>query len=147
MLSIVSYKKKMSEKELLTNFRESIETDGGSNEHHRQSEWEALQMKMFMDYCLFIEELWLDWKEYCSRFFILGDKHHKIWRNVNLKLNNWYLNFFYCYLNMVIFFLLKIFDILKALCWNVYASLWSHFCNLTYKPKMKHSCITINVDI
>jgi hypothetical protein len=25
--------------------------------------------------------------------------------------------------------------------------LWSHFCNLTYKPKMKHSCITINVDI
>ena len=33
-----------------------------------QSKYGAFQMKIFMDYCFFIEKLWLDWKQYYLRF-------------------------------------------------------------------------------
>lgn len=33
-----------------------------------QSEYGAFQMKIFMDYCYFIEKLWLDWKQYYLGF-------------------------------------------------------------------------------
>lgn len=35
---------------------------------------DAPQMKIFMDYCYYIEKLWLDWKLTCLRSFIPSDK-------------------------------------------------------------------------
>jgi len=35
-----------------------------------QSKYRAFQMKIFMDYCFFIEKLWLDWKQYYLLFYI-----------------------------------------------------------------------------
>ena len=37
-------------------------------EYDVQSEYGAFQMKIFMDYCYFIEKLWLDWKQYYLGF-------------------------------------------------------------------------------
>jgi hypothetical protein len=37
-------------------------------ENDVECEYGALQMKIFMDYCYFIEKLWLDWKQYYLRF-------------------------------------------------------------------------------
>ena len=37
-------------------------------EYDVQSEYGAFQMKIFTDYCYFIEKLWLDWKQYYLRF-------------------------------------------------------------------------------
>ena len=44
----------------------------GSSDLHQpdvQREYGAFQMKVFMDYCYFVEKLWLDWKHYYLRFF------------------------------------------------------------------------------
>jgi len=37
-----------------------------------QSKYGAFQMKIFMDYCFFIEKLWLDWKQYYYFFTLNG---------------------------------------------------------------------------
>jgi len=47
-------------------FKDNIEL----HEHDVQSEYGAFQMKIFMDYCFFIEKLWLDWKQYYLLFYI-----------------------------------------------------------------------------
>ena len=48
-----------------------IEFKGNSDVHEpdAQREYGAFQMKIFLDYCYFIEKLWLDWKHNYLRFF------------------------------------------------------------------------------
>ena len=56
---------------LFTSNRGAFKDDIELHDHDVQSEYGALQMKIFMDYCYFIEKLWLDWKQYYLRFFNL----------------------------------------------------------------------------
>jgi hypothetical protein len=44
------------------------------NDQYLQKEHDELQMKIYLDYCYFIEKLWLDWKEYCLRIFSASAK-------------------------------------------------------------------------
>ena len=37
------------------------------------SELSDLQIRMFMDYCTLVENLWSEWKEYCFRLFALSE--------------------------------------------------------------------------
>jgi hypothetical protein len=65
-------------------FQEKLSTSDGSTsglighndlaEQYLQKEHEELQMKIYLDYCYFIEKLWLDWKEYCMRIFSASTK-------------------------------------------------------------------------
>ena len=65
-------------------FQEKLSTSDGStsgligyndlDEQYLQKEHDELQMKIYLDYCYFIEKLWLDWKEYCMRIFSASAK-------------------------------------------------------------------------
>jgi hypothetical protein len=47
--------------------------DSKLQEDALQSEHGTLPMEIFMDYCYFIEKLWLHWKQYYLRFFTLNE--------------------------------------------------------------------------
>ena len=65
----------MSREKLITADRGVSDLTGHANLYGQplQTEPRELQMKIYLDYCYFIEKLWLDWKEYCLRFFTFGD--------------------------------------------------------------------------
>src|SRR4029079_12409096 len=46
-----------------------IVCEPSSPENNFQTDYQAVHMKIFMDYCYFIEKLWLDWKHHCLRSF------------------------------------------------------------------------------
>ena len=58
----------MLEEKLITSSRSALQRDNGLHHDGAQSEYEAPQIKIFMDYCYFIEKLWLDWKHYYLSF-------------------------------------------------------------------------------
>lgn len=65
----------MFEEKLITSERgSSSERDAELHERDHQSEHGGLQMKIFIDYCYFIEKLWLDWKQYYLRLFTLNER-------------------------------------------------------------------------
>jgi hypothetical protein len=81
LLNVVGhrYLKCMFEEKLFTSNRgASFKSDAELHEHDFQSEHGALQMETFMDYCYFIEKLWLDWKQYYLHFFTLNEEHKPI---------------------------------------------------------------------
>ena len=64
----------MFEQKTLTSDRGSLpKSDSKLQEDDLQSEHREFQMEIFMDYCYFIEKLWLDWKQYYLRFFALNE--------------------------------------------------------------------------
>ena len=65
----------MSKEKLITSDRgvSAFTGDADLYGQYLQTEHGELQMKIYLDYCYFIEKLWLDWKQYCLRFFTLGD--------------------------------------------------------------------------
>jgi hypothetical protein len=64
----------MFEQKTLTSDRGALpKNDSKLQEHDPQSEHKKLQMEIFMDYCYYIEKLWLDWKQYYLRFFTLNE--------------------------------------------------------------------------
>ena len=52
----------------------SFTSDAELHGYNLQNKHEAPQMKIFMDYCYYIEKLWLDWKLSCLRSFAPNDK-------------------------------------------------------------------------
>ena len=62
------------EKLIPANSAVSLTNDPELQSDDLESEQGALQMKIFLDYCYFIEKLWLDWKQYSLRFFTLSDQ-------------------------------------------------------------------------
>jgi hypothetical protein len=59
----------MFEEKRFTSERDGFEGNSDLYQPDGEREYGALQMKIFMDYCYFIEKLWLDWKHYYIRFF------------------------------------------------------------------------------
>jgi hypothetical protein len=45
-----------------------------SAENNLQTDYNAVHMKIFMDYCYFIEKLWLDWKHSWLGLFTPNEK-------------------------------------------------------------------------
>lgn len=59
----------MFEERSITYKRDGFKGNSDLQQPDVQREYGALQIKIFMDYCCFIEKLWLDWKHYYLRFF------------------------------------------------------------------------------
>ena len=52
--------------------------DADLNRYNLRSEIGSLQMKIFMDYCYFIEKAWLDWKHFCLRLFLPNERTNRM---------------------------------------------------------------------
>lgn len=59
----------MFEEKHFTTNRGGFKGDSHVYQPDVQREYGEFQMKIFMDYCYFIEKLWLDWKQCYLRFF------------------------------------------------------------------------------
>jgi hypothetical protein len=64
----------MLQKEIISERDRPILGYSDSHEHNFQDENGELLIKIFMDYCYFIEKLWLDWKHSYLRLFTPNEK-------------------------------------------------------------------------